>query len=160
MTTRLVLITAIVAATAALGASHSALSEPVDAQSQAAALLSRSHTPVVLDVRDRAVAPSSSVSADAQASAVALLTGRSANGQANNSVRISLPSVVQTQGDAHAQAAALLSGSRTRAEEPVRTTVKAPLDEHPAVLVAKQWPLRAIDPNRFIVAHPARLALD
>jgi len=160
MTTRSLLITAIVAATAALGASHNALSEPVDAQSQAAALLSRSHTSVVLEVRDRAVAPSSSVSADAQASAAALLTGRSANGQANNSVRIDPPSVVQTQRDAHAQAAALLSGSRNRAEDPVQTSATAPLGEHPSILVAKQWRLRGIDPNQFIVAHPARLALD
>lgn len=160
MTSRLVLISAIVAATAASGASHNALSETIDAQSQAAALLSGRHTPAVLEAHDRGAAPSSSASADAQASAAALLTGRSTSGQEKNSVRIDPPSVVQTQRDAHAHAAALLSGSRTRAEEPVRTTATAPLGEHPAVLVAKQWDLRGIDPNQFIVAHAARLALE
>jgi hypothetical protein len=159
MTARSLLITAIVAATAASGASHNALSEPVDAQSQAAALLSHGHTRGVFEAQVRSDAPSSSVSADAQARAAALLTGRSASGQLENSVQINPPSVVQTQSDAHAQAAALLSGSRTRAE-PVRTTATAPLGDHPAVLVAKQWRSRAIDPNQFIVAHPARLALD
>ena len=160
MTSRLVLISAIVAASAALSAPHSVLSETIDAQSQAVALLSGRHTPGTVEAHDRGDAPSSSVSADAQASAAALLAGRSASGQAKNSVRIYPPSVVQTQRDAHAHAAALLSGSRPRAEKPVRTTATAPLGEHPAVLVAKQWPLRAIDPNQFIVAHPARLALD
>lgn len=160
MTTRSLLITAIVAATAALGASHNALSETIDAQSQAAALLSHRHAPGVFEAQQRGDAPSSSVSVDAQASAAALLTGRSASGQAKNSVRIAPPSVAQTPRDAHAQAAALLSGSRTRAEEPVQTTATAPLGEHPAVVVAKQWRLRGIDPNQFIVAHPARLALD
>jgi hypothetical protein len=53
----------------------------------------------------------------------------------------------------------LLSGSRPRAEEAVQTTATAPLGEHPAILVAAQWRLRGIDPNQFIVAHPARLAL-
>ncbi len=129
MTARSLLITAIVAATAASGASHNALSEPVDAQSQAAALLSHGHTRGVFEA------------------------------QVRSDVQINPPSVVQTQSDAHAQAAALLSGSRTRAE-PVRTTATAPLGEHPAVLVAKQWRSRAIDPSQFIVAHPARLALD
>lgn len=33
------------------------------------------------------------------------------------------------------------------------------LGEHPAVLVAKSWSTRGIDPNTFIVAHPARLTL-
>ena len=160
MTTRSLLITAIVAATAALGASHNALSETIDAQSQAAALLSHRHTAGVFEAQERCDAPSTSVSADAQSRASALLTGRSVSGQAKNSVRIDTPVVVQTPRDAHAQAAALLSGSRTRAEEPVQTTATAPLGEHPALLVAKHWRLRGIDPNQFIVAHPARLALD
>ena len=30
-----------------------------------------------------------------------------------------------------------------------------PLGEHPAVLVARTWNTRGIDPNTFIVAHPA-----
>ena len=33
------------------------------------------------------------------------------------------------------------------------------LGEHPAVLVSKSWSTRGIDPNTFIVAHPARLTL-
>ena len=160
MKLRLVLIPAIVAATAALGAPHNALSEPVDAQSHAAALLSGLRTSGALEAQDQRDAPSSSVFADAQASAAALLTGRSSSGQEKTLVRIDPPSVAQNQRDAHAQAAALLSGSRTRAEEPMRTTATTPLGEHPAVLVAKQWQLRGLDPNQFIVAHPARLALD
>lgn len=31
------------------------------------------------------------------------------------------------------------------------------LGQHPAVLVAQQWSKRGIDPNTFIVAHPAGL---
>jgi hypothetical protein len=31
--------------------------------------------------------------------------------------------------------------------------------QHPAVLVAKTWNSRGIDPNTFIVAHPAGLRL-
>jgi hypothetical protein len=30
------------------------------------------------------------------------------------------------------------------------------LGEHPAVIVARTWNARGIDPNTFIVAHPAR----
>jgi hypothetical protein len=30
-----------------------------------------------------------------------------------------------------------------------------PLGEHPAVLVARTWTSRGIDPNTFIVAHPS-----
>jgi hypothetical protein len=33
------------------------------------------------------------------------------------------------------------------------------LGEHPAVLVQRAWSTRGIDPNTFIVAHPARLPL-
>lgn len=33
------------------------------------------------------------------------------------------------------------------------------LGEHPAVIVARNWNARGIDPNTFIVAHPARLQL-
>jgi hypothetical protein len=51
----------------------------------------------------------------------------------------------------------LLSGSRTPAAEVLQVSATAPIGEHPAVVVAKQWPARGLDPNRFIVAHPARL---
>jgi hypothetical protein len=33
------------------------------------------------------------------------------------------------------------------------------LGEHPAVIVARTWNARGIDPNTFIVAHPARMQL-
>jgi hypothetical protein len=33
------------------------------------------------------------------------------------------------------------------------------LGQHPAVLVAQKWPTRGIDPNTFIVLHPAGLRL-
>jgi hypothetical protein len=34
-------------------------------------------------------------------------------------------------------------------------TIATPLAEHPAVLVARTWNSRGIDPNTFIVRHPA-----
>jgi hypothetical protein len=33
--------------------------------------------------------------------------------------------------------------------------IAEPLGEHPAVLVARTWSTRGIDPNTFIVQHPA-----
>jgi hypothetical protein len=33
--------------------------------------------------------------------------------------------------------------------------IAEPLGEHPAVLVARTWNSRGIDPNTFIVGHPA-----
>lgn len=159
MTIRSLLIPAIIAATAALAAPHNALSETTDAQSHAAALLSGTHTHGALEARDYADTRSSSVSADAHASAAALLTGRSAKGQAKSSTRIDAPSAPSAQKDAHARAAALLSGSRTPAEKPLEVSATGRVGEHPAVLVARQWQVRGIDPNQFIVAHPARLAL-
>ena len=157
MKSRLLLIPAILAATAAFGAPDNARSEPLDAQSRAAALLSGLQTTAALEVHDQADAPSSSVFADAHASAAALLTGRSANGQATTRTRIDAPNALRTQSDAHARAAALLGGSRISARERQRVTATAPFGEHPAVLVAKQWDARGIDPNQFIVAHPASL---
>jgi hypothetical protein len=46
-------------------------------------------------------------------------------------------------------AAALVATSLAHAEAPQS------LGEHPAVLVARTWSSRGIDPNTFIVAHPA-----
>jgi len=113
MTSHLLLISAIVAAaTATLGASRNALSEPLDAQSQAAALLSGLHAHGKSQASDHGDASPSRASADAHASAAALLTGR-AHARANTLVRVQPPVAQRTQGDAHAQAAALLSGSRT-----------------------------------------------
>jgi hypothetical protein len=37
----------------------------------------------------------------------------------------------------------------------VPPVIAEPLGEHPAVVVARTWNNRAIDPNTFIVAHPA-----
>jgi hypothetical protein len=157
MKSRLLLVPAILAATAAFGAPEYARSEPVDAQSHAATLLSGLRPTAPLAARDDRDAPSSSVAADAQASAAALLAGRSAGGQANTGARIEPSTADRTQTDAHAHAAALLSGSRTSARERPRVTATAPFGDHPAVLVAKQWDARGIDPNQFIVAHPASL---
>jgi hypothetical protein len=61
--------------------------------------------------------------------------------------------------DAHAQAAALLSGSRSTASNSPISKTSERLGQHPAVLVAQKWSTRGIDPNTFIVAHPARLTL-
>jgi hypothetical protein len=63
--------------------------------------------------------------------------------------------------DAQARAAALLSGvpaGHGAKSSPVSATSET-LGQHPAVLVAQQWSTRGIDPNTFIVAHPARLEL-
>jgi hypothetical protein len=160
MKSRLLFIPAIVAATAALGVSGTALSESLDAQSRAAALLSRPLTPGALDTYQQGDAPSSSATVDAHASAAALLTGRSTGRQARASVQIATARVARVPRDAHAQAAALVSGSRTTVSERSRiTAIGEPRGEHPAVLVARKWNTRGIDPNTFIVAHPARLQL-
>ena len=61
--------------------------------------------------------------------------------------------------DAHAQAAALLSGSRIVTKDSRIGETAETLGQHPAVLVAQKWSTGGIDPNTFIVAHPARLQL-
>ncbi len=62
--------------------------------------------------------------------------------------------------DAQAQAAALLRGKLTTTAEPVSTAASSQqLGDHPAVVVARTWGTRGIDPNTFLVAHPARLEL-
>lgn len=157
MKSHLLLVPAILAATAAFGAPNDARSAPLDAQSHAAALLSGLHSREALAAPDQDVAPSSSATKDAQASAAALLAGRSASGQAKIAPQIAAPTAARTQADAHAQAAALLSGSRTSAEKHPQITATEAFGEHPAVLVAKQWHTRGVDPNQFIVAHPASL---
>jgi len=123
MNSRLLLLPALVAATATFGAPHNALSEPNDAQSHAAALLTGLHATGKFEASDHGNASRSPASADAQASAAALLTGRSASGPAKTPktlVRIRGPNTQRTQGDAHAQAAALLGGSRTRGDDAKR----------------------------------------
>ena len=111
MKLRLFLIPAIFATTAALADSPTAVSPmPADAHAQAAALLSRPHTPVTMKLER-----SSSVSEteiDAHASAAALLSGQRIARQAMMSSAVRGPSYGQTPADAHSQAAALLSGTR------------------------------------------------
>jgi hypothetical protein len=127
MKLRLFLIPAIFATTAALADSQAAVSlKPADAHSQAAALLSRPHTPVAMKLER-----SSSVSetgTDAHASAAALLSGHRIALQATRSSAVREPSYGQTPADAHSQAAALLSGTRTASGRlPTR-----PVDRRPA----------------------------
>jgi hypothetical protein len=38
---------------------------------------------------------------------------------------------------------------------PAHSAIAEPLGEHPAVIVARTWSTRTIDPNIFIVRHPA-----
>ena len=153
------LISAIVAAAAAM-ASGNALSESLDAQAQAAKLLSRPHTPAASALYEQADVPSTSAPADAQASAAALLSGRGTSEEAKAAARIASPTATRTHLDAQGHAATLLSGSRIAVRERAQTTAVVELSgEHPAVLVSKNWRVRGIDPNQFIVAHPARLRL-
>lgn len=98
----LLLIPAIFATTAALA----------DSQTQAAALLSRPHTPVMRLERSSSV-PETAI--DAHASAAALLSGHRIARQATVSPAVREPSYVQNSADAHSQAEALLSGARTAA---------------------------------------------
>ena len=87
--------------------------KPAGAHTQAAALLSRPHTPVTMKLER-----SSSVSEtamDAHASAAALLSGHRIARQATVVSAVREPSYGQTPADAQLQAAALLSGTRTAA---------------------------------------------
>lgn len=103
MKMHLLLIPMIFATTAALA----------DAQSQAAALLSRPLTPATMKLES-----SSSVSetaTDAQASAAALLSGHRVERQAAMSSQMRESLYGQMPADAQSRAAALLSGMRTAA---------------------------------------------
>ena len=72
-------------------------------------------------------------------------------------MRITPSGAARTSLDAQAQAAALLSGARITVSESAQiTAISETLAEHPAVVVAQTWNTRGIDPNTFIVAHPAR----
>lgn len=157
MNSRAFLIPAILATTAAFGASADALSSPLDAHAQAAAILSRPQTSGSLSTHELAPASSSALTAtDAHARAAALLSGVHVGHGAETAVNASRSAV---ELDSHAQAAALLSGSRITAKITRITESGETLGQHPAVLVAQKWSTRAIDPNTFIVAHPARLQL-
>jgi hypothetical protein len=150
MNSRLFLIPAILATTAAFGASAD------DAQAQAAALLSHPQTSGSSYHEPAPASSSTLVAADAQARAAALLSGVHSGHSAKTTVNASRSAVAS---DAHAQAAALLSGARITAKSSPVSQTSETLGQHPAVLVAQQWRTRGIDPNTFIVAHPARLEL-
>jgi hypothetical protein len=122
MNSRLLLIPAILATTAAFGDSADVVSAPRDAHAQAAGLLS----------------------------------GVQVGHGTQTAVHVSRSAVVL---DAHAQAAALLSGSRIVTKDSRIGETAETLGQHPAVLVAQKWSTGGIDPNTFIVAHPARLQL-
>lgn len=157
MNSRRLLLAAIFATTAAIGASAVGLAAPPDAHAQAAALLSRPQTPGSSYAHELAPGYSSSLTtADAHAHAAALLSGVRRTHGTNTKANVT-PSAVAL--DAHAQAAALLKGSRITARTSPISKNGEPLGQHPAVLVAQEWSTRGIDPNAFIVAHPARLEL-
>ena len=114
MNSRPILISAILATTAAFGFSGNALSASPDAQAQAAALLSGS--PTSGSTNTPASAYSSALNgADAQARAAALLSGVHIGHESKTSMS-AVPAVAL---DAHAQAAALLSDTRS-SRNPIR----------------------------------------
>ena len=159
MKSRLLLIPAILATTAGFVSANAVSSQP-DAQAQAVALLSPSHTFVSASAPEQGTASSQSAAVDAHAQAAALLSGLRPEQEAKPWVRITPSGAARTSLDAQAQAAALLSGSRITVSESAQiTAISERLGEHPAVVVAKNWNTRGIDPNTFIVAHPARLQL-
>lgn len=154
------LVPAILAAATAFGASASSHSATPDAQAQAAALLSRSDVAEPVKAHERPYALSSSVNMDAHASAAALLSGRTSDTNAKASARVAASAGAPTRLDAHAHAATLLRGAHTAVEERSQSTRRSErLNEHPAVLVARTWSTRGIDPSTFIVGHPAGLRL-
>jgi hypothetical protein len=157
MNSRLFLIPAILAATAAFGASADIVSPPLDAHAQAAALLSHPPTSGLSHAHEPAPAYSSALAAaDAHSRAAALLSGVHIGHGAAAAVNVTQAAA---EVDVQAQAAALLSGSRITAKSSPISKTDETLGQHPAVLVAQQWSTRGIDPNTFIVAHPARLTL-
>lgn len=157
MNSRLFLIPAILATTAAFGAPADALSGPLDPQAQAAALLSHPRTSGSSYAHEPPPTHSSaSAPVDAHARAAALVSGVRIGHDANAAVNVTRSAVAL---DAQARAAALLSGMRITAENSRISETSETVGQHPAVLVAQKWRTRGIDPNTFIVAHPARLQL-
>jgi hypothetical protein len=114
MKLRSFLIPAIFATTAALADSQTAVSpKPADAHAQAAALLSRPHTPVTMKLERSSSVFETAI--DAHASAAALLSGHRIARQATASSAVRQSAYGETPADAHSQAAALLSGTRIAA---------------------------------------------
>jgi len=154
MKSRLLLISILLATTA--GVVTTAQSSEPDAQAQAAALLGPSQTAKSANALDEVNTSSQSVGGDAQAQAAALLSGTRSSDGTTESARVASFDAEQSL-DAQAHAAALLSGARPTADAVVPSTASVALGDHPAVIVARTK--RSIDPNTFIVAHPARLQL-
>jgi hypothetical protein len=153
MKTRL-LFPVIVATATAFGALSSAQSEPTDAQAQARALLNRPLLPSPTKAQEHHYSRSSATM-DVHASAAALLSGRTSGSRASDSDHVA-SAIAAKSLDAQAHAATLLRGSSIPVEEALRTTqISRPLEAHPAVRVAQSWSTRGIDPNTFIVGHPA-----
>lgn len=125
-TLRLALIAALLSsafATAAIADTQAtAPSSRADAQSQAAALLSRPHTSGGVKTDEVRSSSSSLVSttADAQAQAAMLLNGVRPGSQVTAFLRVVEPTDARPTADAQAQAAALLSGSRVSAHPQVQ----------------------------------------
>jgi hypothetical protein len=157
MNTRL-LFPVIVATATAFWPLSSAQSEPTDAQAQARALLDRPHLSGPTKAQEHPYTRSSAIM-DVHASAAALLSGRTSGARASDSDHVA--SAVATKSlDAQAHAATLLRGWTIPVEEALRSTwVSRPLETHPAVRVAQSWRTRGIDPNTFIVGHPAGVQL-
>ena len=146
----------IVATATALGASSGAQSEPTGAQAQAGALLNRPLLSGPTKAQDHRYTRSSTVT-DVHASAAALLSGRASGSRASDSDHVASATKAL---DAQAHAATLLRGSGIPVEEALRTSrISRPQEAHPAVRVAQTWSTRGIDPNTFIVAHPAGVQL-
>jgi hypothetical protein len=125
-TLRVALIAALLSsafATAAIADTPATTSSSrADAQSQAAALLSRPHTSEPVKT-DEVRSPSSSLvstTADAQAQAAMLLNGVRPGSQVRAFPRVVEPTDTRPSADAQAQAAALLSGSRASAHSQVQ----------------------------------------
>jgi hypothetical protein len=123
MKRHLLLMPVILAATAAIADTQAtAPSGRADAQSRAAALLSRPHTSGGVKTDEVHSSSSSPVAttADAQAQAAMLLNGVRPASQVTAFLQIVEPTDARPAADAQAQAAALLSGSRVSAHPQVQ----------------------------------------
>jgi hypothetical protein len=96
-------------------ATNAAIADAPDAQSHAAALLSRPHALVVANAESHSVSPSpESPSLDAHASAAALLSGaRPKRNPVNAVATVAESTAARVSTDSQAQAAAILTGSRS-----------------------------------------------
>ena len=152
MNSRSLLIPAtLLAISASFGVSADAGEVASDAQAQAAALLRGSLTSESLNTPKREIDSSASTAVDAHSHAAALMSGKQSGYEPARAVTRS-----GTTSDAQSQAAALLGGSQSTAHKRVRASAtRETVGHHPAVLVAQAWGARAIDPNTFIVGHPA-----